>query len=271
MSEPSVTSGGTGGEPRTGGPPWTARSRRTRLWVAAFLVLGFAVSYGLALPVLSGRFWLAIPGMLGLAGVGLGALLVLLHWPFAGTVPYATDGTDRRGPTRYYYRILIGRFLLLVVACGAMMVLPRVVSVHHFDLFFAIGPAALAYGTVFWLPQIVCLRKCARVLKVYDFEFRAPVKRVGLPRKGALILDLGTEGSAHMSARDPLFTGRLPKGIERGVWFAGDEPFGGVILVPDTGELMLVRPENWTALDTARRKAGPERRERARRAGLARK
>ncbi|MGI5207050.1 hypothetical protein ACQEU6_36435 [Spirillospora sp. CA-108201] len=129
---------------------------------------------------------------------------------------------------------------------------------------------ALLLGTRFWLPQILSLRKCARVLNVYDFGFRSPVIKSDLRGHGMRSLTLG-DGSARMAAREPLCSDRWPRGIEHGVWFAGDDPFGGVILVPDTGELMCVQPAAWPAHDRDRRQAGPDRRERAARAGLARK
>ncbi|GAA1850000.1 hypothetical protein [Actinomadura bangladeshensis] len=74
-----------------------------------------------------------------------------------------------------------------------------------------------------------------------------------------------------MSAREPLHSDRWPKEIARGVWFAGDDVFGGVLLVPDTAELMFMQAESWTVHEKARQQAGAERREKAERAGLARK
>ncbi|WP_141581626.1 hypothetical protein [Actinomadura sp. WMMA1423] len=275
MPERSAAPGGTGdfgGEPRTEGRPPVEGGRQARLRRATCLTAGFAVSYVLLLAIRSDTFfWIAIPGMLGLAIVVLLALQTLLYGPFGGAVPHATDGTDRRGPVKYHYKVLVRRYLLVMATGAVMLVVPAVVGIGYLGPFLGAGLIALPMGTRFWLPQILSMRKCARVLEVYDFEFRAPVRKANLRPKGVRSLTLGGAGSPPMSAREPLHSDRWPAGIERGVWFAGDEPFGGVILVPDTGELMFVRPEIWAALDTARREAGPERQERAQRAGLARK
>lgn len=272
MPEPSGAPRDTGGERPPDGRPSTDAGPRGRLWWAAWLVPGYALSYGLVLAVLSDSFfWVAIPGMVGLATVVLMALHVVLEGPFRRAVPYATDGTDRQGPVKYHYKILVGRYLLVVVVSVPMVAVPLAVDVRYLYPFVGTGLVALLLGTRFWLPQIICLRKCARVLKVYDFGFRSPVKKSNLRGNGVRSLTLGADDSPRMSAREPLFSDRWPRGIEHGVWFAGDDPFGGVILVPDTGELMCMQPENWTAQDKARRQAAHKRRETARRAGLTRK
>ncbi|NDU72333.1 hypothetical protein GWI34_06800 [Actinomadura sp. DSM 109109] len=271
MVEPSAAPGGTGEEPRPGGPSASEAGPRGRAWWAAWLVPCFAVSYGLVLLVLSDTyFWFAIPGMVGIATVVILALNVLLHGPFGGAVPYATDGTDRRGPVKHHYKVLIRRYLTLVAAGGAMVAVPLAADVRFLYPLVGTGMVALLLGTRFWLPQIVALRRCARILKVYDFEFRSPVKKSNLRGNGVRTLTVGGD-SPRMSAREPLFSDRWPRGIERGVWFAGDDPFGGVVLVPGTGELMCMQPANWAQEDRARRAAGPRRRERAAQAGLARK
>jgi hypothetical protein len=272
MPERSAAPGGTGGEPRADGRAPADGDRRDRMRRAAYLAAGFAVSYVLLLAVRSDTFyWAAILGMLGLAIVVLLALQMALYRPFGGPVPYATDGTDRQGPVKYHYKVLVRRYLLVMAVAAAMVAVPLVAGVGHLGPFLGAGLVSLLMGTRFWLPQIIAARRCARVLKVYDFEFRAPVRKANLHAKGVRTLLLGGDAAPRMSAREPLFSDRWPKDIGLGAWFAGDEPFGGVILVPDTGELMCMQPENWAALDTARREADPERRKRAERAGLARK
>ncbi|GAA2296490.1 hypothetical protein GCM10010402_63710 [Actinomadura luteofluorescens] len=264
MGRPPAEPGGTGEEPRS-------HDRRDRARRAAWLAAGFAVSYGLVLTVVSDTFfWVAIPGMLGLGTVVLLALQLLLHSPFGGAVPYATDGTDRRGPVRYHYKVLVRRYLLLVAVGAAMVAVPLVADVRFLYPFVGAGLVALPLGTRFWLPQIFYLRKCDRVLKVYEFGFRSPVRKSNLHGRGVRLLTVG-DGAPRMSAREPLFSDRWPRGIERGAWFAGDDPFGGVILVPGTGELMCMQPATWLAHDRDRLQAGPERQNRAERAGLARK
>ncbi|MEU8347394.1 hypothetical protein AB0C74_37325 [Spirillospora sp. NPDC048832] len=267
MTEPSVAADRTDDDRRTAG------GGRGPLRRAALLGIGFAVSYGLVLTILSDTFfWFAIPGMLGLVTVVLLAVHLLLHRPFGGAVRFAADGTDRRGPVKYHYRVLLGRYLLLIVVPGvAMTVLPLVLGLRYLGPFVAVGLMTFSLGTRFWLPQIGWVRRCARVLKVYDFEFRAPVQKSTLRDQGRRSLALGTGDCPRMSAREPLYSGRWPKEIDRGVWFAGDDVFGGVLLVPGTGELMFAQPESWAVHENARQRAGAERRSKAERAGLTRR
>jgi hypothetical protein len=263
MPEPSVAPDKTGGEPRTGD------GGRDRLRRVALLVGGFVFSYGLVLTILSDVFfWFAIPGLLGLATVVLVTLHLYLHRSFRRAVPYATDGTDRQGPVKHHYSVLTRRYLLVVLVGAVLAAVPLLVQVKVFYPFIGVGIVTLGQGTRFWLDQILWMRKCARVLRVYDFEFRSPVQKSNLRSRGRRSLTLGADGAPRMAAREPLFSERWPREIARGVWFAGDEPFGGVILVPDTGELMCMQPENWSVHERARREAGPERQEKARQAGL---
>ncbi|URN06617.1 hypothetical protein LUW74_27105 [Actinomadura madurae] len=264
MPEPSVAPDTTSSGARDGGG-------RDRLRRAALLAVGFAFSYGLVLTLLSDVFfWFAIPGLLGLVTVVIITLHLYLHRPFGHAVPYATDGTDREGPVRHHYAVLTRRYLLIVVAGATLAAVPLVLKAAVAYPLIGVGIVTLGQGTRFFLDQILWMRKCARVLKVYDFEFRSPVQKSNLRSRGRRSLTLGTEGAPRMAAREPLFSDRWPREIARGVWFAGDEPFGGAILVPDTGELMCMQPENWSVHEKARQQAGAERREKAARAGLAR-
>ncbi|MFG2016605.1 hypothetical protein [Actinomadura geliboluensis] len=264
MAEPSVAAGQADGAGGGGRGP---------LRRAALLGGGFAVSYGLVLTVLSDTFfWFAIPGMLGLVTVVLLAMHLLLYRPFGGAVPFAADGTDREGPVKYHYRILVGRYLLLIAVPGiAMIALPLALGLRYLGPFIAVGMMALLLGTRFWLPQIGWVRKCARVLKVYDFEFRSPVQKSSLQSQGRRSLTLGGGDSPRMSAREPLYSDRWPAEIDRGAWFAGDDVFGGVLLAPGTGELMFLQPENWAVHENARQRAEAERRSKAEQAGLTRR
>jgi hypothetical protein len=63
---------------------------------------------------------------------------------------------------------------------------------------------------------------------------------------------------------------RWPAGGEDGVWFAGDLPFGGVVVVPRSDTLLVVRPQDWDKFAPERQQADPARVERAQRTRLAR-
>jgi hypothetical protein len=78
----------------------------------------------------------------------------------------------------------------------------------------------------------------------------------------------GVDASPEMVATEALGRRReIPKdGIE--AWFAGDDIFGGVILLPGTDELLLAEPREWDELALDREGAGQARLEKAKRAGL---
>lgn len=115
--------------------------------------------------------------------------------------------------------------------------------------------------------------RCSRILRAYPSAYRSPVKKLNLRQNGRRFLTLGEGGSKPspvMSGRDPLFGKQWPKEIAEGVWFAGDDAFGGAVLVPGSGELMCMQPRDWGALQKERASADPERISRAKRAGLKR-
>ncbi|WP_070010641.1 hypothetical protein [Streptomyces abyssalis] len=270
-SEKPVGSGGPGPAARPGSvkPP-------SRLLTLAKWALAFAAAYGLSLLVLTDSLvFLAIPGLIALLALTSTAVLLLLYEPVRGTVPYATDGSDRRGVVRHHRAVLLRRYAMLLCVVAALVAL---VFATQSDYAVMAAPAAvLAFfvGTGFCGEQMRTVLFAARVLDVYDFTFRAPVEKLNLRSSGKRSLRLGGAGSAderspELAAHQPL--GKLwPKNIEDGVWFAGDEIFGGVVMVPRSGELMRVQPLQWDELGAERSRAGAERIEKAARAGLGRR
>lgn len=241
--------------------------RREALWA-----LAAAVSYGLTLFVGSEELvLLAIPGMLGLVVLEVLAVQYVLRRPARGSqAPYATDGTDRKGPVTYLYAALLKRYALLVVISLVIMAVPLVTRATYLIPLMGVGLLGIVLATVCWFDQLRWVRQCARVLNVYSFEFRTPVYQLDLWRNGRRFLVLGYEGleSPEMSAREPMGHPCWPDGIASGVWFAGDEVFGGALLVPGTGELMCLQPLDWDAFGEWRAAADDGRRAQAKRAGL---
>lgn len=242
--------------------------RRAAFWTGAF-----ALFYGLSLSVLSDSlFLLAIPGLIGLAALGSTGALLALHAPLRGQIPYATDGTNSQGAVEHHRSVLRKRLGILVFACLAAA---ATVPVTKSDYAIPLAPLsilALFVGTRFWFEQARAVRLASRALDVYGFEFRAPVEKLNLRSSGKRSLRLGGPGgeSPKMSAYQPL--GQMwPRDIADGVWFAGDDVFGGVVLVPGSGELMIAQPLNWDELAGERNRAGAERQERAGRAGFDRR
>ncbi len=190
--------------------------------------------------------------------------------------PYATDGTDFKGALGYYYRSALTRFAKLGLPSAALFVqmFAWPMDSRGYALPFAIAGMFglliaffLAYGRLFltW--------RCARVFRTYPLEFRAPVEKVKLERPLRLHMRLGDKAGqppVTLLAKDPLGQSRWPDGIANGVWFAGDEPFGGAAIVPGSGELLFMQPTEWALSAKERDSAGEDRVGRAKRAGIKR-
>jgi hypothetical protein len=241
---------------------------RELLWAVAV-----AACYALTLSISSESLvLLAFPGFLGLIFLEVVAVKYVLRRPGrrGAEAPYATDGSDRKSPVTYLYAALLRRYVLLVMASLAVMAVPLVTRAAALFPLMGAGLIGLILATVFWFDQLRWVRQCARVLNVYDFEFRAPVYQLDLWRNGRRFLVLGYEGlqSPEMSAREPMGHPRWPGRIASGVWFAGDEVFGGALLVPGTGELMCLQPLDWDEFAQWRDAADDARKAKAKRAGL---
>lgn len=256
--------------PGPAGVPATTPPRREPLWA-----LAMAASYGVTLFVASDDLiYLAIPGLLSLAVLELLGVRYFLRRPGRGSqAPYATDGSDRRGVVNYLYAALLKRYLLLVLLSLALMAVPLVTRATYLFPLMGVGLLGVVLATVCWFDQLRWVQQCARVLSVYTFEWRSPVYQLELLRHGGRVLVLGYEGleSPDMCAREPMGHPCWPERIAEGAWFAGDEVFGGALLVPGTGELMCLQPLDWDAFDEWRAAADEERRSMAKRAGLDRR
>ncbi|TSB26630.1 hypothetical protein FNJ62_11075 [Streptomyces benahoarensis] len=185
--------------------------------------------------------------------------------------PYPTDGTDFERALKYHYTTATKSFL------------------KFFPVFFLLWVQLLVFQNTYLIPlaliglfgglivllafreRMALTRKCARVLRTYPLEFRTPVEKDGQYASHTLYLRLGGrhEDAPTLCAKDPLGRSGWPE-LEAGVWFAGDEPFGGAALVPGTGELLFLQPKRWADSDKERKSAGAVRTEQASRAGVTR-
>ncbi|MFC8433415.1 hypothetical protein [Streptomyces sp. NPDC057253] len=184
--------------------------------------------------------------------------------------PYATDGTDFRGALRYHYVVALKNFLKFF---PVFLLLWVQLFVFHIDYLLPVAIVGM-FGMVWTLfllaGRVSMTRQCSKVFRTYPLEFRTPVEKIGMESTHTLYLRLGDQKGTPFTlrAKDALGRGRWPVGITDGVWFAGDEPFGGAMIVPGGGELLALQPRDWREREEDRANAGPERIEKAKRAGI---
>lgn len=184
----------------------------------------------------------------------------------------AVSSAEIQEAVRQHYRFAVKRFALRSPLFVALAVL---FMVSHTELLIPVGLVGIL-GTVYCLQMLArraaCTWLCSRAFRAYEAEFVPSVKKVRQEGGGVLFLLLGQERNpmwtmrAHKASR----TGVWPKGIETGVWFAGDRLFGGAAFVPGSGELLIMQPNGWRLWAPERKNAGAERTARARRAGIRR-
>ncbi|MFF9477413.1 hypothetical protein [Streptomyces sp. NPDC014733] len=186
-------------------------------------------------------------------------------------VTYPTDGTDFEGALKYHYATATKKFLTFF---PAFLLLWVQLYVFQNTYLIPVAPIGLFGGLVVLLAfreRMALTRKCARVLRTYPLEFRTPVEKEGQYASHTLYLRLGggRRDPLTLRAKEVLNRSGRPE-TDAGVWFAGDEPFGGVALVPGTGELLFMQPSRWEDGAKERESAGPDRRHRASRARITR-
>ncbi|MGW0550018.1 hypothetical protein [Streptomyces altiplanensis] len=192
----------------------------------------------------------------------------------AARASYATDGTDFRGALKHHYVFALKRFAKCFVIFVPMIVLLFVTGIDYLAPLAVVGFTGLLITVVLFFSAVSWTWRCSRVFRTYPLSFRGPVEKLDSRSGGKLVLRLGeegTDGSLVLSAMDPLSRSGWPGGIADGVWFAGDDLFGGAAIVPGTGELLFMQPRAWKELSESRKQADADRIGRARRAGLRRR
>lgn len=186
--------------------------------------------------------------------------------------PYATDGTDFRGAVRYYYGVAVKNFLKFFPVFLLLWVQIFFTRIGWLLPVAIVGMFGMVWTLILFVGRVGSIRNCSQVLRSYPLEFRAPVEKYGMESTHTLYLRFGDRGGTPFTlrAKDALGRGRWPVGITDGVWFAGDEPFGGAFIVPGGGELYFLQPKDWTDVEKHRKDVGSERAETAKRAGIKR-
>lgn len=190
----------------------------------------------------------------------------------ANQAPYPTDGTDFRGALKYHYRIALKRFLKVFPIFAAMLVLLFVTKSDYLIPVAVIGLFGSLITAGGFYARLSLISRCSRVFRTYPLVFRGPIEKMKLEKhaRSKLRLCFGkqADGSITMLAKYALGGSGWPADIENGVWFAGDDPFGGAAIVPGTGELLFMQPSEWSLSVKERESAGEVRIKQAKRAGI---
>ncbi|WP_329117061.1 hypothetical protein [Streptomyces sp. NBC_01465] len=172
-------------------------------------------------------------------------------------------------------RALVFRRFATIVLVSLLLVVPA--PLFHSGFLFPLsflGICGLIYTFKILPRSLIWLGTCKRVLAAYPSVPRSPMagqQRMTSSKGWKMVVLLGREGvdrSPEMAATAVLGQRREIPAEGAEAWFAGDDLFGGVILLPGTDELLLAEPREWDELAPAREAAGRARRETAKQAGL---
>ncbi|MDG4862308.1 hypothetical protein P8605_29605 [Streptomyces sp. T-3] len=180
-----------------------------------------------------------------------------------------------RHTTGRLYRHIAVRLALAV----ALLAVPFVATAAGYDAalpFFCI-PAGL-FVLIFLVLRLrhgSRLGVCKKVLRAYPLEYRTRVSKkasqwqyLGDVHTVRLSVS-GQHGAPSLRAINASTKRRWPKEAEEGgAWFAGDPAFGGVMIVPATGDMLFVQPAEWDKFAAERDAADPQRRALAEQAGI---
>ncbi|GHH16656.1 hypothetical protein [Streptomyces lanatus] len=147
------------------------------------------------------------------------------------------------------------------------------------DAFFTPLPILAAFFVLLFLLLRASrgrrLAACERVLRTYPLEYRTRVAKKGQQwlLQGTVftvkVSTRGQHGAPLMRALDASTVRRWPKGAEDGgAWVAGDLPFGGVMIVPGTNDMLFMQPADWAKFADEREQADASRSALAQQAGL---
>ncbi len=201
------------------------------------------VGYGLTLTVASDTVYLlAIPGVLCLIVVVFVSVRSFLRRPFH--VPTGFEELDQRRVVRRHRAVLLQRYAMLLAGAAALCVMPFWADVAVLYPLVGVGVGIVKLSLCSFVPQLAFLKRCSRVLSVYEPEFRAPVRLVMGRGNGELCVRVGEgeHSTPTMVARSTVDYHELPAGLADGGWFAGDTALGGVLPFPEPARSCVFSP-----------------------------
>lgn len=179
-------------------------------------------------------------------------------------------------------RTLLHRHIATRLAlAAALAVVPFVAHIAGYDAALpAFGIPAALFVLIFLTLRLrhgSRLKVCERVLRTYPLEYRTRVSKKGSEWKylgdvhTVRLTVRGQHGAPSLRAVHASTVRRWPKEAEAGgAWFAGDLAFGGVMIVPESNDMLFVQPADWRKYEQERAQADPQRRALADQAGISR-
>ncbi|WP_306323343.1 MULTISPECIES: hypothetical protein [unclassified Streptomyces] len=249
----------------------TPKNPKTRKGGTGKALGAVVVGYALALLLTEDSvFWLGLLGVFVMVG-GYIALSLATYPKASGHGASDVHQPEMAIAVRAHYTAIVGWFAAQAAVVVAGLVGTAVVETTYlFPLMpLAIFAAMMGLGGagsgLYWT------WRCARVVRAFQLPAARTFRPLNLQTNGKRSLRLGDAGadeSPIMAGMDPLHHDRWPAGREDWVWFAGDDAFGGLVMLPHSGVLIFVQPKDWGEAGSARRAAGPERTQLADCAGL---
>ncbi|GGY19961.1 hypothetical protein [Streptomyces djakartensis] len=183
--------------------------------------------------------------------------------------PYATDGTDFQGALKHHRTAALKRFAKRAAVFGPMWLQIFVTRTEYLLPIALMGFFGVLVSPLLLFSALWWGRRCSRVFRTYPMVFRGPVQRISLERNNGFVIRLGggSSGSPTMAGRNLSGKG-WPASGSAGVWYAGDDLFGGVGLVPTSGELLFMQPHDWPLTSAERANAPADRVAKAEQAGI---
>ncbi|MEU1849492.1 hypothetical protein ABZ499_09475 [Streptomyces sp. NPDC019990] len=185
--------------------------------------------------------------------------------------PYATDGTDVQDALKHHRVKALKRFAKREAVFGLMWLQIFVTRTDYLLPLALVGFLGLLISMLRLWSSLSWSRRCSRLFRTYPVVYRGPVQQVSVDRHNGFTVRIGRESSGSPTMAGVNLSGKgWPAGGSAGVWFAGDDLFGGAALVPVTGELLFMQPYDWPLTSEQRANAPADRIAKARQAGIER-
>ncbi|WP_030899681.1 MULTISPECIES: hypothetical protein [unclassified Streptomyces] len=183
--------------------------------------------------------------------------------------PYATDGTDVQGALKHHRTMALKRFAKRAAVFGLMWSQIFVTRTDYLLPIALVGFFGILVSSFLVWSALSWIRRCSRLFRTYPAVFRGPVQRISLERNNGFVIRLGSGGSGSPTMSGRNLSGKgWPASGDAGIWYAGDDLFGGAALVPVTGELLFMQPHDWPLTSEQRANAPADRIAKAGQAGI---